>query len=165
MASRFIESPELLPDLLHITFRDEDPLSCKASWILDMVLREKQDLLLPHLDYFCQHLGKVNLDGVVRPLAKICEMLVLACLHQKKPGVFGKISDENLEAIATACFDWLISEQKVAPQAYSMTSLYYLGFQFPWIHGELRQVLEQNYSYGSAGYRARARKLLHKLNG
>ena len=71
----------------------------------------------------------------------------------------------NLEAIATACFDWLISEQKVAPQAYAMTSLYYLGQRFPWIHEELKQVLEQNYADGSAGYQARARKVLQKLNG
>ena len=163
MASGIIEFPQQLPDLLHITFMNEDPTSIKASWVLDMVLREKLELLLPHMDYFCEQIGKVKLDGIVRPVAKICEMLVLACLKSKEPGVFGSISDKHLEAIAIVCFDWLISEQKVAPQAYSMTSLFYLGNKFPWIHEELRQVLEQNYSSGSAAYKARARNVLRKL--
>ena len=164
MASGIIDKPEQLADLLYITFLDEHPVSSKASWILDMVLRDKLELLLPHLDLFCQKLGEVKLDSSIRPLAKICEMLVLACLKPKDPGKYAGISDENLEAIATACFDWLISEQKVAPQAYSMTSLYYLGKKFNWIHGELRQVLEQNYGTGSAAYQARARMILRKLN-
>jgi hypothetical protein len=165
MASGFIQHPEQLPELLDIVFLDENPVSSKAAWVLDMVLREKLELLLPHLDYFCQHLARVKLDGVVRPMAKICEMLVLACLNSKDPSQFQRISVMNLEAIATACFDWLISEQKVAPQAYAITSLYYLGQRFPWIHEELKQVLEQNYADGSAGYQARARKVLQKLNG
>jgi len=164
MASGFIQHPEQLPELLHIAFLDESPISSKAAWVLDMVMREKLELLLPHLDYFCQHLGKVKLDGVIRPVARICEMLVLACLHSKEPSQFQRISNEHLEAIATACFDWLISEQKVAPKAYAMTSLFYLGHRFPWIHDELRQVLEQNYAGGSAGYQARARQVLRKLN-
>ena len=159
-----MENPEQIHDLLNITFLDEHPVSSKASWILDMVLREKLELLLPHLDLFCKHLGGVKHDSTIRPLAKICEMLVLVTLKSKEPGIYGSISDENLEAIATACFDWLISEQKVAPQAYSMTSLYYLGNKFPWIHEELRQVLEQNYHAGSAAYQARARMILQKLN-
>ena len=164
LAARFIQHPDQIPDLLKITFLDEHPVSNKASWVLDMVLREKPELLLPHLDYFCKNLGKVKLDGVVRSVAKISEMLVLNCLKSKDPGLFEHISKENLEAIASACFDWLITEQKVAPQAYAMTSLYYLGIRFPWIHEELSQLLLQNYSDGSAGYQARARKVLHKLN-
>ena len=162
MASRFIRDPEQLPDLLRIVFLDEHPLSSKASWILDMVLREELELLLPHIELFCKHLGKINLDSSIRPLAKICEMLVLAGVKSKKASI--NLSDDNLEAIATACFDWLITEQKVAPKAYSMTSLYYLGYKFPWIHEELRQVLEQNFASGSAAYKARARMILQKLN-
>ena len=164
MASRIIENPEQLADLLNISFLDEHPISSKASWILDMVLRDHLELLLPHLDLFCKHLGTVSLDSSIRPLAKICEMLVLKCLKSTNPGVFRNISDEHLEAIATSCFDWLISDQKVAPKAYSMTSLYYLGTKFPWIHEELGQVLEQNYTAGSAAYKARARIILQKLN-
>lgn len=164
MASRVIKDPDQLIDLLEITFKNEDPVSSKAGWILDVVLREKLELLLPHLDYFCKHLGKAKLDGSIRSLAKICEMLVLECIKSKEPSQFAEVGDANLEAIATACFDWLISDQKVAPQAYSMTSLYYLGKKFSWIHDELRQLLEQNYGTGSAAYQARARMILKHLS-
>lgn len=164
MAFHFIEHPQALPDLLEIAFLDEKPHSPKAFWVLEVVTRENLELLLPHLDTICQHLGKVSLDGSVRPLAKICETLVLACLQKKDPRFTRIVNDSHLEAMATACFDWLINEQKVAPQAYAMSSLYYLGKRFPWIHEDLRQVLEKNYAQGSAAYKARARQVFQKLD-
>jgi hypothetical protein len=163
MAARYVAFPQELPELLNIAFAEKKTVSEKACWILDMVMRDHLELLLPHLDYFCQNLGKVKLDGSVRPVAKICEMLVLSTLRSQNPVFVRAVHDDHLESLATACFDWLISEQKVAPQAYAMTSLFYLGKKFGWIHDELRQVLEQNYALGSAAYQARARMVLHKL--
>jgi len=69
----------------------------------------------------------------------------------------------HLEQMGAACFDWLIGEHKVAAKAYSMTSLLLLGHRFEWIHPELKMVLQQNYSSGSAAYKARARITLSKL--
>lgn len=163
LAARFVASPRELPDLLNLAFAEKKAVSEKACWILDMVMRDKLELLLPHLDYFCQNLGKAKLDGSVRPLAKICEMLILTTLRSQNPVFVDALTENHLEAITTACFDWLISEQKVAPQAYAMTSLFYLGKKFGWIHEDLQQILEQNYASGSAAYQARARMVLHKL--
>ncbi|MFD2433102.1 hypothetical protein ACFSO9_05800 [Mesonia maritima] len=57
----------------------------------------------------------------------------------------------------------MITEQKVAPQAYSMQTLYLLGKEVDWVHKELAMILQQNYASGSAGYKARSRKILKKI--
>jgi len=61
-------------------------------------------------------------------------------------------------------FQWLIDDTiKVAPRAYSMTSLFQLGKDIDWVHSELKLVVEQNYASESAAYKARARMILNKL--
>ena len=66
--------------------------------------------------------------------------------------------------MAECCFDWLISDQKVACQVRAMTSLYYLGTEFNWIHPELKTIIEQNIHQGSAGYKARGKKIIQLIN-
>jgi len=65
--------------------------------------------------------------------------------------------------MTTCCFDWLITEQKVACQAYSMDALYLLGTEIDWIHPELEITLEQNIHHRSAAYKARGRITLEKI--
>ncbi len=163
MASFILENPREISSLLRIAFLDEDPLSSKACWVLEVLAREHLDLILPHLTLFMGNLDKITLDSSVRPMAKICESLTLAYFHEKDPQVLAHLTEVHLEQMATVCFDWLISDQKVAPQAYAMSCLYHLGSKFPWIHPELRQVLELNYPKRSAAYQARARQVLQML--
>jgi len=99
----------------------------------------------------------------VRPMAKICEYLILGYFKKADIKVRKALSEEHLENIATACFDWIIGNHKVAAQAYSMTCLHLLGQKYDWIHPELKMVLEKNYAQGSAAYKARARMILAKL--
>ncbi|MEO8774086.1 MAG: hypothetical protein ABI263_06745 [Gelidibacter sp.] len=44
-------------------------------------------------------------------------------------------TQENLtlshrEKIIEVCFDWMINDEKIAPKAYAMNSLYLLGHEF-----------------------------------
>ena len=45
-----------------------------------------------------------------------------------------------------------------------MQALLLLGREIPWVHGELRAILEQQYPQGSPAYQARARQVLRKLS-
>ncbi len=164
MASLIRQNPEEIPALLRIAFLDEDPISSKACWVLEVMARDDLHLLLPHLKQLINNLQKISLDSAVRPMAKISESLTLAYFKKKDPDVVAFLTDTLLEQMTAVCFDWLISEQKVAPQAYAMTCLYHLGYRFPWVHPELRQVLELNYPKGSAAYKARARQVLQMLS-
>lgn len=163
MARIILDEPSLISSLLSIISHIDDVISCRASWILESVVRKDKTLLFPYLDKFTLLLEKVKLDSAVRPMAKICELLIIS-YYSKTPNKTRKyLSEKHLETITTACFDWLIGNHKVAAQAYSMTTLVLLGATFNWIYPELKIILEQNYVTGSAAYKARARMVLKKI--
>jgi len=163
MAAMIVQDPNLISLLLSIISRVDDDISCRASWILESVVRKDKELLYPYLSTFMPLLGHVKLDSAVRPLAKICELLIIS-FYAKVPNKSQEyLSHTHLEQITIVCFDWLIGNHKVAAKAYSMTSLYLLGTTYDWIHPELKIILEQNYSNGSAAYKARARMVLKKI--
>ena len=124
---------------------------------------EKLDYIFPYLDFFTANLHKVHLESSVRPLAKICELLVISYYSKEANTTKEAITTKNLEQITEACFDWLIGDYKVAPKAYSMTSLLLLGRTYDWVHPELKNIVEQNYATGSAAYKARGRMVLAKI--
>lgn len=163
MASLLLSRPDLVAPLMEIAFAVDDPLSCRASWVLEFTAKENLDYIIPHVDLFTAHIGQVHFDSAVRPMAKICEFLTKAYFSASGNEVQRALTDQHLERITTACFDWLIGEHKVAAKAYSMTSLMLLVRKFDWIRPELKMVIEQNYANGSAAYKARARHTLAQL--
>ncbi|QLG43910.1 adenylosuccinate lyase [Costertonia aggregata] len=163
MSKRVLEQPQLLKPLIQIAFEEDNPISCKAAWVLEFVTKQKLSLIFPHLDFFMNNINKLHLESSVRPVAKICEELVLNHFSKNKITAQEELTIKHLEKITAACFDWLIGNFKVAPKAYAMTTLLKLGEVFDWIHPELRLILEQNYHTGSAAYKARARMVLKKL--
>ena len=164
MANMVLENKDLLEPLLEIVFDVDNPISSKACWVLEYVAKENLDHILPFIDIFTHKIGSLKLDSSVRPMAKICKFLTKAYFSKSKNKTKEILTPNHLDLIATSCFDWLIGEHKVAAKAYSMTSLLLLGRKFEWIHPELKMVLQQNYSSGSAAYKARARMILSKLN-
>ncbi|MFS4468089.1 adenylosuccinate lyase [Maribacter sp. 2210JD10-5] len=163
MAHLVSENPHLVKPLLDIALKIDDPISAKACWVMEFTARENLPYIFPHLDPFTENLQSLKLESSIRPFAKICELLCISYFKQKDESVQNAVGEIHLERMATACFDWLIGDYKVAPKAYSMTSLLLMGSKFKWIHPELKMVLEQNYGTGSAAYKARSRMILTKL--
>ncbi len=157
------QNPSWIPKLLEIAYENQSPVSSRACWVLDFTLKTDIELLFPYIKVFTDNLGSVHLDSSVRPIAKICEHLIIAYFAKDKNAVQEVLKKTHREKITTACFDWLISEQKVAPQAYAMICLLHLGEEFDWIHPELLLILEKNYHTGSAAYKARSRQVFAKL--
>lgn len=58
-----------------------------------------------------------------------------------------------------AGYDRMITDQKVAVNAYTMTTLNHLGTEFKWVHPELRLIIAENYSEGSPAFKARSRNV------
>lgn len=163
MAVLISENPNLIAPLLAIAFDFKNPISSKACWVMEFAAKENQSYIFPYLDLFTANIGKVQFDSSIRPMAKICEYLIKSYFHKSSHNSKSLLTDEHLEKIATACFDWLIGEHKVAAKAYSMTCLLLLGRKYDWIRPELKMVIEQNYAYESAAYKARARLTLAEL--
>jgi len=162
-AELVIDNPHLMKDVLDIVFQIDDPISCRAAWVAEFVCKTNLAPLYDHLDYFTEHMQKVHQDSAVRPVAKICEYLCLSYFKQMDTLSRKHISNLHKERITEACFDWLITEQKVAPKAYSLTSLFYLGTEYEWIHPELHRIMEDDYHKGSAAYKARCRHMFENI--
>ena len=59
----------------------------------------------------------------------------------------------------------MINDEKTAPKAYSMNSLFLLGNEFEWVHPELANILERDFQMQSSGFKARAKHILKKIKG
>jgi hypothetical protein len=163
MALLVSENPQLVAPLLKVAFAQKDHISSKACWVLEFTAKENLPYIFPHLTFFTENLGKLRLHPSVRPMAKICEYLIIRYFKKEDSEIQKAMTDDHLENIVTACFDWMIGDHKVAAKAYSMTCLQLLGQKYDWIHSELRMVVEQQYAKGSAAFKARARMILAKL--
>ncbi|PKV51835.1 hypothetical protein ATE84_3935 [Aquimarina sp. MAR_2010_214] len=162
-ANLILENPTLLPDLLNICAQVDNEISCRASWGLEFLCKHDLTAILPYLDRLVEIVPNVYKHSAVRPMAKIFEYLSIAYYQKKNPEVRESLTTAHREKITELCFDWIITDQKVAPKAYSITSLYLLGTEFDWVHPELKITLENNYNTGSAAYKARSRMVLKKI--
>ncbi len=163
MATLVLNNQDLVKPLLEIAFEQNNHISSKSCWVLEFTAKEKLAFIFPHLSVFAAGLNTLHLHPSVRPMAKICEYLILGYFKKKDSSVQKALNNNHLERITAACFDWILGDHKVAAQAYSMTCLLLLGQKFDWVHPELKMILEQNYARGSAAYKARARLTLAKL--
>ncbi len=163
LVDELILQPNLVGALLKEISIEEKEGTYNASWTFRHLMEKKLDYLLPFFNEFTEMLGNLKCESTIRAMACVCEMVCVAYFKKKDPAFQKNVTDEQLEKIMTACFDWLISDMNMAPKVFSMTSLYYLGLKFDWVHPELRQVLEDTYAAGTTGYQNRAKKTLDKL--
>ncbi|MDU8886412.1 adenylosuccinate lyase [Yeosuana sp. MJ-SS3] len=164
-AKMVLDDMSLFPKLIEIMFMVNDPISSRAAWVFEYVCNDYIYGLIPYLDVFTKNLKQVYLDSSIRPVAKVCEMLAKEYDSKHNKTIKKNLQAVHKERIIEACFDWMISDQKVAVKAYSMTTLYLLGQEYDWVHPELKQILQHDYANESAGFKARAKQVLKKIKG
>lgn len=162
-AEMVLNDISLLPLLLDVLFKVDDKVSCKAAWVLEFVCNENLEVIIPYLDEYTENISKVHLDSAVRPVAKICELLVKAYYSKQDNNLKKSLKSVYQERIIETCFDWMITNQKVAVKAFAMSSLYLLGQDNDWVHPELIMILERDFNSESAAFKARARHILKKI--
>ncbi|WP_458625926.1 adenylosuccinate lyase [Winogradskyella sp. PC D3.3] len=162
-ANLLIDNPQLITPLLDILFNVDDKISCRAAWVFEFMCGKNLNAIIPHLNTFTKQITRVHLDSAVRPVAKVCEYLTKAHYSQTNNPIKTALSETHKEHIIEACFDWMITDEKIAPKAYSMNSLYLLGTEYDWIHPELAIILERDYELQSSGFKARAKHILKKI--
>jgi hypothetical protein len=162
-ANLVIKNPELVSPLLEILFDVNDKISCRAAWVFEFMCGEKLEAIIPYLDVFTENISKVHLDSAVRPVAKVCEYLIKAYYSKDDHIIKSHLTETHKEKTVEACFDWMINDQKIAPKAYAMNTLFLLGNDYDWIHPELVMILERDFQMQSSGFKARARHILRKI--
>ncbi|MBF7090723.1 hypothetical protein IUY40_04090 [Flavobacterium sp. ALJ2] len=160
-AQTILENPDYFQELIAIFFDISDKNTHKACWVLEFVSYKKLEWLQPYLDFFCSNLKHLKDESSIRPIAKICQLLVNA--HYKKSEINSTLSETQLQDIIETSFDWLITDTKVAAKAYSIRTLYTLGKHYDWIHPELQIILTKDYANHTSAYKAVAREVLKKI--
>jgi hypothetical protein len=162
-ANMVLADMSLFPKLIDILFMVNDKVSCKAAWVFEFVCADYLYAIVPYLDIFTKNLKNIQFDSAIRPVAKVSGFIANE-YFSKKPNPLKKVLNPyHKELIVEACFDWMISDQKVAPKVYAMETLYLFGKESDWIHKELTVILEQDYSKQSAGFKARAKRILKQI--
>lgn len=130
----------------------------KACWTLELVLEKRLDLLVPRLVEFCDTLPLFTNDSALRSISKIC--MFCAERLKQQPDF---LTEKQIVQITEACFQWLISEQKVAAKAYAIITLYETGKRLDWVYEELIPVLQHGFPEHSPAYQSVSRKVLSKI--
>lgn len=160
-----LQNPNLVKTLVDITFDVDNKLSIKASWVLEwMCTHHGITHILPYIDIFTKNISRVHFDSVTRPCAKICEHLATAYTSKKENEVQITLTQKHIDLIIETGFDWLITEQKIAVKAYTMTTLYLFGLQKDWVHKELEHIISTKVIHQSKGCEARGKKILALIN-
>ncbi len=166
-ADYFLNHPNDIQALLKLTFNPEYAYHHKASWVVEFVALRQLDFILKHLDFFINSLALLKKDSAVRPIAKTTHLIVQKHFSKKQPDAGFQLDNKQIQLIITAAFDWLIGNYRVAPKVHAMQIIFELG-QLPttedWIIPELKNILSENISKLTAGYRSRAERILNKLD-
>lgn len=162
-AHMVLNDMSLFPKLMEILFMVDDKVSCRAAWVFEFVCNDNIYNMVPYLEIFTKNLNKIHLDSAVRPVAKVCQLIANTYYSKDANPIKKLLTSQQQQRIVEAAFDWMISDQKVAPKAYSMETLFLFGKNRPWVHNELTQILEQDFQKHTAAYKARAKHILKKI--
>ncbi|MDD7884903.1 adenylosuccinate lyase [Flavivirga sp. 57AJ16] len=162
-AHMVLNDMSLFPKLMDILFMVDDKVSSRAAWVFEFVCEKYIYAVVPYLDTFTKNIHKIHLDSSVRPVSKVCEYITKAYYSKNPNTIKNTLNPVHKERIIEACFDWMISDQKVAPKVYAMESLFLYGTDNDWIYSELTQILEQDFQKQSAAFKARAKRTLLKI--
>ncbi len=139
-------------DLMALVFGDDDLVSKRASWVISHCTEQYPHLIQPHLETLVNNLGKPGLnDSIVRSTVKVLAEL--------------KDIPEDLQGIALQyCFDLLLDPgTAVAIQVHAMQTIFNISRNEPDLLRELKEVIEERMPYGTAGFKARGRRLLGEI--
>jgi len=167
-AAYFIEYPDEITNLIDLVFDIDFKLHHKAAWVLEFVLENHIDWLVPHLDTFTKQLAKLKNDSALRPIAKICQWIAYEYVYKKNKSFTNSLTNKQINLIIESSFDWMIGEYRVATKVYTMDTLYYFGClnlnDLSWVHSELKNIILQHIHLGSAGYQSHGKKIITLLD-
>jgi hypothetical protein len=151
-----LENQYFLKDLVALSFKVKDKTHLRACCVLEKVCDTKIELIYPFIDEICNNLYLLKNDSAIRSIGRI--ILHLIEKHKYQP------TTNQLDKITEACFEWLISDIRMAPKVYAMYTLTEIGKSQDWIYPELKMILYKDSGTQSVGYKAAAKSVLSKIS-
>jgi len=152
MRDFILKQPEYLEELIAFGTDLNNKNHHKGVWIIEMIAEHQTELLIPFIDTICQTISEFKNDSAIRGISRVAYFLSTSDTI--------KLSEFQHEKLTEICLDWLIRDERVACKVYAMKTLEHFGKKEAWIAEELRNILDRDYQYQSAGYKAAARNIL-----
>lgn len=137
--------------LVKLFLKDEYRVVQRAAWPISCIIIQHPELVKPYLGKFIALLTQENLHpAVIRNILRLLQ--------------FVDVPKKYLGKLTNACFHLLISsDSPIAFKAFSMTILKNICIKEPELKRELKIVIEEMMKEGSAGIRARGKKVLKEM--
>jgi hypothetical protein len=136
--------------IIDIIYNGEDPLPRYAAWPLEVITRKKPELATPYIKRFIATISSFDSDPIRRGLFN-------ALGRQKIPA---KLQAKALDV----CFENMLSAARtVAVKVFAMEVASNIVLEHPELSGELKMVIEDQWEKNTVAFRARAKKVLKKL--
>lgn len=150
VAQNIAENPKYIKNLWEICISDKKH-SWRATWLMDKVYDATPDLVRLYIPKMIELIP--NLDNE----SKQRQFLKLVSLEPLPKNISGEFINH--------CFDLLISgTSAVALKIYAMQILYNFSLHEPDIQNELALIIEDGLENGTAGYCARAKRILKAIS-
>ena len=138
-------------ELMNLFFKGEYRVTQRAAWVISYCAEAYPPLIEPHLQSMLDNLEREGLhNSIKRNTLKVLSARTLP--------------EELLGQAATLSFDFLAApKEAIAIKVFSMELLYQICRVEPGLAGELRLLIEDQLPNGSAGFKARGKRILKKL--
>jgi len=145
-----LSNPELFKELIQLALLNEEPVSRRAMWVIDVASEKNPAILKPYLNDLIIHLSMYNHDGLKRHTLRMLSRY--------------DIRFDDFLHILDLCFEFIKSaKESVAVRYQAMNLLYVMSNKEPDLKYELATTIEMQMHEGSIGLKNHSRKLFSKL--
>ncbi|TLX73651.1 hypothetical protein E9993_14420 [Labilibacter sediminis] len=146
-----LDNPQVIDTLYQLIWSGKKNIQWKATWVFEHVFLDNPELIDPYIGDMIKRFDSINSDGAKRHISKILSL--------------SDITKNATGELINTCFAWLISELiPVAVKVHCMQILFNICTEYPDLKHELKEVIEAQLPYNSAGFKSRANKILKELN-
>ena len=138
--------------LVELFLKGENRITQRAGWPMSNIVIANPKLVKKHLKNLLLNLEKPKLhNAVIRNIFRLLQFVEIP---------------KSLHGLATeTCFRFFNDrKQRVAIQCFSMTVLANLAKIYPELKNELKLSIEAQLPFATAGFKARAKKVLREIN-
>jgi len=145
-----LSNPALFDALLKLALLNEEPVSRRAMWVVDVASEAEPEILLPHINDLIAAINSFQHDGLKRHSLRMLSRYDLTM--------------EQFLPILDLCFDFMRSEKEsVAVRYQAMHLLYKMSEKEAGLKNEIVSSIELQMLDKSSGLRNQCLKLLKKL--
>ena len=136
--------------LMDLFLNDEYRVVQRSGWVVSSVAEKYPKLIMPYLKECIAYLENPPHDAVKRNILKVLSAM--------------DIPEEHQGTLVDRCFKFLYDpKEPIAVHAFAMQVIFEIGKKEPDLFYELKQILEENFETGSAGYKVRAKRILKHI--